>query len=420
MNGSDLYFERYAWPGPLIKNDPDRELEMVVVVPAFNEPDVIRSLQALKNCSYPGVGVEVLAVINHPEGSPAEVLRRSRETFERIKNWSERSKSAWMRFFPVWAGELKKKFAGPGLARKIGMDEAARRLKRAGHSNGLIVSYDADCTCEGNYLSELYGLYRAKGDFRGCAVYYEHVPEPDEKELSLNIVNYELHLRYYSGALAYAGYPFPFHTIGSTMTVSARAYTGAGGMNRRKAGEDFFFLQKIFPDGGFYNLNRTVVYPSSRKSDRVPFGTGATMLKLGKRQLISYLTYNMKSFYALRDFLLLADRWYGMNDPEVQKTLERLPSAMSTWLKKNDFAGQIRRIRDNSATPQTFRKSFFRWFSRFQVLKYVHFARDHFYPDVDVSAATDELMKRRDPSWSGFDDRRELLMAVRKFDRERN
>ncbi len=417
MKGAELYLERYAWPGPVIKEHPDINLEMGVVVPVYNEPHILKALQALKNCSLPDCHVEVLPVINHPEDAPPAVVKRSEETFEEIQSWSDGAEKSRIKFFPVWAGGLKKKFAGPGLARKIGMDETVRRIKQAGKPNGLIVSYDADCICDENYLTEIFNLYKSTKNFRGCAVYYEHVPEPGKAYLSVHIINYELHLRYYSHALAYAGYPYSFHTIGSTMVVTTGAYIQVGGMNRRKAGEDFFFLQKIFPAGDFYHLNSTAVYPSSRVSDRVPFGTGATMLKLAGTDDTEYLTYNTETFQELKQFLELVPICYQTGFDNISERLEGLPPAIRTWLQMNDFAGHLARINNNAASGKSFFKGFYQWFNRFQVLKFVHFARDYFYPNIDVVEALNVLMPHIDPAWSMIDDRTVLLNAMRRQDR---
>src|SRR4029434_9989987 len=93
-------------------------------------------------------------------------------------------------------------------------------------------------------------------------------------EIYKAIAAYELHLRYYLQALRTAGFPHGYHTIGSSMAVRARTYMEQGGMNRRQAGEDFYFLHKLIPLGGFTELNSTTVYPLPRPSNRVPFGTG--------------------------------------------------------------------------------------------------------------------------------------------------
>ena len=55
------------------------------------------------------------------------------------------------------------------------------------------------------------------------------------------------------------------------MAVKALPYVKAGGMNRRQAGEDFYFIQKLVPSGGYFSLNSTTVYPSPRASDQGSF-----------------------------------------------------------------------------------------------------------------------------------------------------
>jgi len=45
--------------------------------------------------------------------------------------------------------------------------------------------------------------------------------------------------------LQQAGSPYAYHTIGSAFACRAEAYIAAGGMNRRHAAEDFYFLQQL-------------------------------------------------------------------------------------------------------------------------------------------------------------------------------
>ena len=85
----------------------------------------------------------------------------------------------------------------------------------------------------------------------GCSIYFEHpLHGPLEPKVYEAIAAYELHLRYYVQALRYAAFPYAHHTIGSSMAVRADAYAKQGGMNKRQAGEDFYFLHKIIPLGG--------------------------------------------------------------------------------------------------------------------------------------------------------------------------
>ena len=74
------------------------------------------------------------------------------------------------------------------------------------------------------------------------------------------IMKYELYLRYYRLALEYTGHPHAYHCIGSAFAVRTLDYVAQGGMNKRQAGEDFYFLQKLiatgrmFFSGNFYPL----------------------------------------------------------------------------------------------------------------------------------------------------------------------
>ena len=77
--------------------------------------------------------------------------------------------------------------------------------------------------------------------------------------------------------LAHAGSRWAFHTIGSLISVTCPAYAAVRGFPRRQAGEDFYFLQELAKTGGVSRIDSTTVHPSARSSDRVPFGTGATV-----------------------------------------------------------------------------------------------------------------------------------------------
>jgi len=126
------------------------------------------------------------------------------------------------------------------------------------------------------FFAEIEKHFEQHSNTPGCSIYFEHPIAGNEFEANIyeGIINYELHLRYYYQALKYCGLQYAFHTVGSSMVVRSSAYQKQGGMNKRKAGEDFYFIHKIIALGNFSELNSTVVYPSPRISDRVPFGTG--------------------------------------------------------------------------------------------------------------------------------------------------
>jgi len=378
-----------------------------VVIPCSNEPDLNSSLQSLYECKKPSCSVEVIVIVNASEIAVKSVLNQNKRTLEEAIEWeSERQND--FNFFFIEENELPKKHAGVGLARKIGMDEAVRRFETINNHQGVIACFDADATCEVNYLVELEKHFKQYPKSPACSIHFEH-PIDGGGFSAANydgIMQYELHLRYYKNGLAYAGLPYAYHTIGSSMAVRSEAYQKQNGMNKRKAGEDFYFLQKLIPLGNFTELKTSKIIPSPRVSDRVPFGTGKAMqdwLDDGKLELMSY---NPKSFIDLKLFNEALVGLYGETNS--------IPESVQTFLATIDFEDNLANIKKNSKSEQHFIEIFYKWFNAFKVLKYMHFARDHFYPDVAISSGANELLEMK--GQSKCENNKMLLINYREVD----
>ncbi|MCK6694563.1 MAG: glycosyltransferase, partial [Thermoanaerobaculia bacterium] len=353
------------------------------------------TLSALAGCETPPNPVEVIIVINNAGNAPDNVKQCNAETYSQTLDWAARQSRPGLKFHPLHFPELPPKHAGVGLARKIAMDEAARRLENAGVPRGVIACLDADSLVQPNYLQALQQYFDRQPGCLAAGIYYEHPLDGDEyaPEIYESIARYELHLRYYVHALRWAGLPTATQTVGSAMAVRAGAYQAQGGMNRRQAGEDFYFLHKFTPLDGFGEITTTTVIPSPRSSHRVPFGTGKAVGDMLAGN--TFLTYSPLIFKDLKVFLDKTDRWFDLSGPallqqnaaalaELDASLQALPRAISSFLEKENFRGRLREIRGNTATPAAFRKRFFRWFDPFLAMKFVHHARDHFYANIPV------------------------------------
>src|SRR6266404_825004 len=242
--------------------------------------------------------------------------------------------------------DLPLKQAGVGLARKIGMDEALHRFDEVGRLNGIIAGYDADCRCQPNYLSAIERHFERNPQGAGCSIYFEHpLNGPLAPEVYKAVAVYELHLRYYVQALRYCGFPHAHHTLGSCMAVRADAYRKQGGMNKRKAGEDFYFLHKIVPLGGFADLTQTTVYPSPRPSDRVPFGTGKAVGDILSGRQIK--TYPLEAFLDLKQLFERVPEMYRGGKEGDSETLADLPLSVRGFLAEQQFANILAEICEN-------------------------------------------------------------------------
>ncbi len=418
VSSQKLYLSRYAYQGPLIEKAPVSGLGMVIVIPCYDEPCILQTLESLLQCSLPLFPVEVIIVVNHPENCPEDAKDRNRNSMELIRTWAVAHSSNRLAFYPVWQGDLPAKHAGVGLARKIGMDEAVWRFHKSGLDSGIIVNLDADCTCHRNYLTALGELATHHPGLSGCNIYFEHPIDDLEEPLRSYIIDYELHLRYHVGSLHYVGYPYPFHTVGSSMAVSLKAYISQGGMNRRKAGEDFYFLHKIFPLGNFYRLNSTVVYPAARYSLKVPFGTGAALWKMNnKNKSAPFRTYNWQSYINLGAFLQMSDKLFHWTIEEIRTNSKDLPECMGTYLSEIGFLKNVEAIKASSTSLSTFRKAFFRWFDGLKMLQYLNYAGKHYAPDQNINEAASILALRLSPKMPHPQSNEQLLICLREWER---
>ncbi|MHB8521057.1 MAG: glycosyltransferase family 2 protein [Limisphaerales bacterium] len=416
--GTDIYFRRFGFCGPQIATRPAADLGIVVVMPCFNEPDLIGSLESLWNCDRPGCAVEALVVINSPADCAEAIRVQNQKTLAHAAPWIEAHVDPRLRFHPIHFPALPPKQAGVGLARKIGMDEAVRRFDAVNRPDGIVASFDADCRCAPNYLQSLERHFATHPGTPGCSIYFEHpLDGPLGPEVYEAIVAYELHLRYYVQALRYAGLPFAHHTIGSCMAVRAEVYRKQGGMNKRQAGEDFYFLQKIFPLGGFTDLTETRVFPSSRSSERVPFGTGRAVRDcLGGHGIT---TYPLEAFLDLKDLLDQLPALYRNDTAAEGLQRKSLPESLQTFLASQGFAEALLEVRENTSSEAAFQKRFFRWLNGFRVLKYIHHACDNFYGERKVDDEPQKLLERLPGAGPGANagSIRDLLEVFRGLDR---
>ncbi len=283
---------------------------------------------------------------------------------------------------------------GVGLARKTGMDEAVRRFNIINNPDGVILNLDADCTVDWNYFNSVCSELYLKKDRSACSIYFEHPLSGTgyQGNIFKYITLYELHLRYYFQGLAYSGFPYVFHTVGSAIAVKALPYIKAGGMNRREAGEDFYFIQKLVPAGGYFSLNSTTVYPSPRASARVPFGTGASIRKLSSDQSSVFLTYNVLAFNELRIFFGMTDLFYESGPQELQGLFSLIPQGLRLFLDENEWIEKMTEIKNNTSSTGSFKKRFFGWFNMFRIVKYLNIVHLNFFEKKPVDISASELL----------------------------
>ena len=293
---------------------------------------------------------------------------------------------------------------GVGLARKIGADIALSLIHKGCITCPWIFNTDADVQLPQDYLAAV------ATDLDAAAVIYPftHLPNP-RSEQACHL--YEISLFYYVAGLRYAGSPYAFHTIGSTIAINANHYASVRGFPRRNAGEDFYLLNKLAKTGNILELGKPILQISGRLSERVVFGTGPAMRKIIqlKSPDTDFLFYNPRIFLRLKQFLarLKTSRKSNLKDHFTSPETEH-------WCREVNLHALI--ASKQNQKPAVFNKFIHDWMDGFRTLKFVHFMRRHYDKSLPISEIFDGtvLPLLSDNAQGNLAQRRELLYRVSK------
>ncbi|MDR1173151.1 MAG: glycosyltransferase family 2 protein [Bacteroidales bacterium] len=402
---------------PAISHLPETAPRMIVVMPSYREPALLRSLESLYRCRRPLCFTEVIVVINHPEHAPGDAKRQNEESLHDARQWAMQHNDRRLQFHVIYKPDVAEKSAGVGYARKTGMDEAVYRFLQSGVEDGVISGFDADSACDENYLEEIERTFFGGKPVNGASIYYEHPLEGNEYDASVydGAVLYELHLRYLNLALRYTGFPYACHTVGSSFAVRASAYVKQGGMNKRKAGEDFHFLRKIIPLGDYVEINTTRVIPSPRQSDRVPFGTGASIRRWMDSGQSALLTYPLEPFEDLKQLFAVAPLFFKAGTADIAGLCSSLSPPLRDYLLQNSYMEHIAQANANSASREAFAKRFFGWFDGLKTVKYLNDSCRQVYGKQPPETAAARLLQEL--GYESDCTAREILHAYRNIER---
>ena len=414
MKIEEAYLTKQALFPALINRNPVNDLKTIVVIPCFNEPQILDTLNSLVSCNATNFPIEVIIVINSAESTGSQIIEQNKRTKSEINTWKSKIQSDTLVFHVVLVEDLPNKYAGVGLARKIGMDEAVRRFNNI-NKVGIIVSLDADATVKPNYLAEIEKQFINHPETNCCTLNFEH--PIDDKNFSQDIINaiiqYELYLRYYYHALKYTGFPHVCYSIGSCFAVNSLTYAKMGGMNKKQAGEDFYFLQKVLPLGNFEEINSTTVFPSPRISDRVPFGTGPMIQKISESDTKILMTYNFIAFMHLKELFEKTELLFSFSDVETEQFIFSLDKSLQDYINTSNFLKQLTEVKSNSASVDTFKKRFYQKFNAFWILKYLNFAHSNNIKQESVEKCVLDLMHNINTKEIIEKDLKNLLLLLR-------
>lgn len=337
-------------------------------------------------------------VLNHSEACPNSVKLQNEKSYHELNQWKPPSN---IQLEVKRAFDLSKKESGVGNARKLGLDHASKLLG----PDDYLICFDADTSCSENYVNDIL----EQGSHHNAdllSIHFEHQIDDRSVEGS-SIIQYECFLRYHINQLKNSAYPYAFQTIGSSMAVKNKTYKAFGGMNRRKAGEDFYFMHKIIPYRRIIEVTNCYTIPSSRTSDRVPFGTGKSVADQLNASTQTYYTYHPYIYSELAQLME-----YFLREESYELGYERLSNTNRHYLASENFKNVLNGFIDHSKDHEQLKLKLFQWFNGLRSLKYMHFMRDEYYSNIPLKDALGSL------EWTYGDSLRDRLMSMRDYDKK--
>ena len=397
MYGLPEHVKKYLQKYSLLKywnveTQPQEKFKFAIVIPALNEfQNIVKLLDSLsKNKVEKPEDFLVLFVINNIKDANEEIVSGNRQTLNYLQE-VKKSSPFQIEIIDAFSGKraLPQKTGGVGLARKIGLDAALQVLDYSFRSG--LVCLDADCVVSENYLRTVAEEFSSQ-NFHAGYFKFEHRLDEDE-EVKNAIICYEIFLRYYVLGLKFARSPYAFHTIGSTMFFDVETYINVGGMNKRKAGEDFYFLEKVAKNFEVKEIAGAKVFPSARASLRVPFGTGQRVHRFLNRTQDEYLVYSPESFLVLKKWNDIFINVGKESAENYLKLARKINPVLEKFLIENDFPRKWEGILKHSASDEQILRQKKFWFDGFRTLKLIHYLRDTIFPNVNMFEGVNGLLK---------------------------
>ena len=392
------YLASYAEDTALLGKQVLQTFEHVLVIPAYGEgpclDQAIASIPCLDDQS-----VLAVVVINEREDSCEMVRTSNRSSLQRLRQYYANQQAladdAYLCETPFGAMVLLQvtlpKDQGVGLARKLGGDFAFGAWSAGKIRSPWMHCTDADVQLPPDYFGVLQSLDSA-GAVSAMVRRFRHYAVDDVPQQHMQI--YDAWLRLHVLGLHWAGSPYGFHCIGSTISVQMSSYASVRGFPKRNAAEDFYFLNKLAKLGSITSVAGAPIQIAARVSQRVPFGTGRAM-QLAQSAGVQGLPqfYHPQVYLYLKCLLAELERSVNSGQFDCDKVKEALKTLaldmqpFDAALNALDFVVAISKRLQSSKQVEQRRSAVHGWFDAFRTMKFIHHLRDNGIQSVDIDTA---------------------------------
>ena len=259
---------------------------------------------------------------------------------------------------------LNEKIAGVGYARKIGLDYSLNHI--VDHKS-ILCLLDADTIIDKNYLSTIKTNFNQNMDV--VVINFKH-QKSNNPIIEEGIRKYENTIKKIAKKIDNTGSPYGYVSMGSTIVCNAKSYIACGGMNTKKATEDFYFLQALAKYAKIHKIEEMLVFPSSRNENRVYLGTGFRMDEYVKNKKFKNLEFSNESYIQISKLIKIIDKnWNKDSECIFDLIKKKLNQKCINFLVDNNIKEILNKFKKNAKDKKQFILFFHQWFDALSIMK---------------------------------------------------
>ena len=336
-----------------------------IVIPCYDEYDYIfQTLDSINNQKNEKLNdLLVIIVINNSRNSSKKIVQNNQLTYDHLIDKSYFFEFIILNNFDK-NNALDDKIAGVGIARKIGFDYCLNFIK---NENALFYSLDADTIISSKYLTKINNEF--KDNVNVLVVNFKH-QKSDNDVLEKGIRRYETIIKDIASKINQTGSPYGYVSMGSTIICNVKAYISCGGMSKKKATEDFYFLQSLAKYTHIKQIKDILVHPSSRDKQKVYLGTGYRMNEYKNNGHFKNLDYKSETYQSIQ-IIIDSARKYWMESFDIlyhHLKLKVDKKALDFLVLKN-IELVWKKIQSNSKNKKQFMLFFHQWFDGLMIIQ---------------------------------------------------
>ena len=160
--------------------------------------------------------------------------------------------------------------------------------------------------------------------------------------------------------------------MGSAIVCTALAYVSVGGMPKKKATEDFYFLQALAKFSKIYRIKEILVFPSSRCEQRVYLGTGYRLNEFKKNITFRDLDYSVFAYQNLRYLITTTEQMWGQDYNLVYNKIKTESNKkIVDFLVQHNFKNIWINFCKETKNKKQFMLFFNQWFDALKTIKFL-------------------------------------------------